>query len=432
MRAYSRPILIVLITSLALVSISNISLAWASDPNVVNILRQLGFTNIVETTDETFPTGIYDTTLYAEFADFHDRNNLTWYPEANTAAHHYIFLGPEGNQGFVNPPISKLFTASEEFGLSFESPEATYFTETRLNNDSLKHAMIYINLDDRDMYLIGFENLYGVGDKDYDDMVVSLELVAPVVNVAGVNWYILNRSSDKAMLYLDGGPGGDIWGWDYDGTSEELSFLIEMFGGGFDVLFNKDLFSYAHGRIVRDVATWLLSHGYAHVYLFGWSSGGLFVSWEVTEEHASYLYSAVVVSSAPVVVGYAPGDRVATCFIEGEDDDRFINCMLAYYDSTIVHKEWHIWDSDHIIFGHTCKETGHTGETVAAATMNWFNAAHPPNTPLTPSGQQNGYVYTSYSYSSGTIDPNGDYTRYKFDWDDGTTGETNYSPQAKT
>jgi hypothetical protein len=234
------------------------------------------------------------------------------------------------------------------------------------------------------------------------------------------------------MLYLDGGPGGDIWGWDYDGTSEELSFLIEMFGGGFDVLFNKDLFSYAHGRIVRDVATWLLSHGYAHVYLFGWSSGGLFVSWEVTEEHASYLYSAVVVSSAPVVVGYAPGDRVATCFIEGEDDDRFINCMLAYYDSTIVHKEWHIWDSDHIIFGHTCKETGHTGETVAAATMNWFNAAHPPNTPLTPSGQQNGYVYTSYSYSSGTIDPNGDYTRYKFDWDDGTTGETNYSPQAKT
>ena len=29
------------------------------------------------------------------------------------------------------------------------------------------------------MYLIGFENLYGAGDRDYQDMVFSIKLITP-------------------------------------------------------------------------------------------------------------------------------------------------------------------------------------------------------------------------------------------------------------
>jgi hypothetical protein len=45
----------------------------------------------------------------------------------------------------------------------------------------------------------------------------------------------------------------------------------------------------------------------------------------------------------------------------------------------------------------------------------------PPATPSTPSGPASGYVYTSYSYTTSTIDPEGDNIYYQFDWGDGTT-----------
>jgi hypothetical protein len=47
---------------------------------LVDVLHNLGFPNIEESTAETFgPSGTYNVTLYAEWADFHDRNNLTYY-----------------------------------------------------------------------------------------------------------------------------------------------------------------------------------------------------------------------------------------------------------------------------------------------------------------------------------------------------------------
>lgn len=45
----------------------------------------------------------------------------------------------------------------------------------------------------------------------------------------------------------------------------------------------------------------------------------------------------------------------------------------------------------------------------------------PPATPSTPSGPASGYVYTSYSYTTSTTDPEGDNIYYQFDWGDGTT-----------
>jgi len=45
---------------------------------------------------------------------------------------------------------------------------------------------------------------------------------------------------------------------------------------------------------------------------------------------------------------------------------------------------------------------------------------NPPNKPSRPSGPTSGKVSVLYSYSSSTIDPNGDQIYYWFDWGDGT------------
>ena len=44
----------------------------------------------------------------------------------------------------------------------------------------------------------------------------------------------------------------------------------------------------------------------------------------------------------------------------------------------------------------------------------------PPDKPSRPAGTNSGITRRSYSYSSSTIDPDGDQIFYKFDWDDGT------------
>lgn len=154
------------------------------EPTLGAILDTLGFANLEESTVETFAPGTYRITLYAELAGYHASNELSWYP-VGTTQYNLIFNGPEGNFGYVNPPITKYFTTNSQFGLSFLSPEARYFTETSKNPDGIKHAMIYRNLDNPKMYLIGFEDQLGGGDKDYTDMVISLERFGEWVNPSG-------------------------------------------------------------------------------------------------------------------------------------------------------------------------------------------------------------------------------------------------------
>lgn len=158
--------------------------ARASEPTLKTILNKLGFTNIQEVTDQdvTFPAGTYEVTLYAEFAAYHGGNNLSYY-EVGKNIYTLIFDGPDGNFGYIEPPITKTIVIGNEFGLSMCTPENhRYFTQNSLNPDGKNHSKVYKNMDDQSMYLIGFENLYGTGDKDYQDMVLSLRL-KPLQNV---------------------------------------------------------------------------------------------------------------------------------------------------------------------------------------------------------------------------------------------------------
>ena len=155
----------------------------ASEPSLPSILNNLGFTNIALTDTETFSPGMYNITLYAEFAGYHAQNELSYYA-VGTSNFQIIFAGPEGATGslggYVDPPISKIITVGSQFGLSMLSPEHRYFTEHELNPDyPEKHAQVYRNLDVSGMFLIGFENYFGGMYRDYNDMVFSLVPICP-------------------------------------------------------------------------------------------------------------------------------------------------------------------------------------------------------------------------------------------------------------
>jgi len=154
--------------------------AQAAEPSLVEILNTLGFTNIAESPVETFVSGTYNVTLYAEFAGYFDSNELGFY-QVGSAVYELIFSGPEGGSGYIATPISKNISSPGEFGLSMYSPEGyRYFTENSFNPDGDVHSKVYLNLDDSEMYLIGFENMYNSSaDKDFQDMVFSLEAVQP-------------------------------------------------------------------------------------------------------------------------------------------------------------------------------------------------------------------------------------------------------------
>jgi hypothetical protein len=151
----------------------------AAEPSLESILDNLGFTNRILTTDETFPAGTYKVTLFAEYAGFCDQNTLSWYIDMEEPSFNLIFSGPEGvpleTPGMVSPPLTKSFTADEQFGLSLVSPDGTWFTQTGRNIDENKHAIVYKDLNDPEILFIGFENMYGGGgEPDYNDMVIAL------------------------------------------------------------------------------------------------------------------------------------------------------------------------------------------------------------------------------------------------------------------
>ena len=161
------------------------SIANSAEPTFVSILNDFGFNNIAPTEIETFSSGTYNITLIAEFAGYRDQNELSYYA-IETNDFHTIFIGPEGGNGTLASPLSKIFDSDSQFGLSMLSPEShRYFTEHWKNPDyPEQHAKVYKNLDSKDMFLIGFENKFGGFDRDYNDMVFIIFPVYSLENVS--------------------------------------------------------------------------------------------------------------------------------------------------------------------------------------------------------------------------------------------------------
>ena len=218
----------------------------AAEPSLLDILNYLGFTNVSLSTAETFSEGTYNVTLYAEFAGYADNNELSYY-EVGTNNFTLIFAGPEGGSGYIDPPVTKSFATNYQFGLSMLSEEGhRYFTQTSRNSDGYQHAKVYENLDDPGMFLIGFENQWGTGDKDYNDMVFSLKpetqppvasyltVISPYGVTGGEGWYD-NATNAYATLntgIIDHGNGTrrvfTHWSGDASGTNYASSDPIYM------------------------------------------------------------------------------------------------------------------------------------------------------------------------------------------------------------
>jgi uncharacterized repeat protein (TIGR02543 family) len=206
-----------------------------AEPSLVTVLNTLGYTNIALSSVQTFPAGTYETKLLAEFAGYHATNNFSYYP-VGTSNFMLIFSGPEGNEGYVTPPITKALSCNTTLGFSMyvESESHRYFTETSLNPDGLQHAEIYANLDDPDMYFIGFENVYGwEGDRDFQDMVVSIELIQHyltvqtqpfgITTIPGKGWY--SNGTDVGLtapdtVLISTGVRYNFSYWDINGVSQ--------------------------------------------------------------------------------------------------------------------------------------------------------------------------------------------------------------------
>jgi len=236
---------LIILGSFSLFLSYNISPAYASEPSLVDIFDYLGFTNVAEANVETFPMGTYNITLYAEFAALYDDENELSYYEVGTNTFTVIFTGSEGNFGYVSPKITKTFSTEYQFGLSLfaYAHGYRYFSETFRNHDGEQYAKVYRNLEDLNMFLIGFdERSYcnGTGDKDYNDMVLSLQLqhylavVSPYDTPSGEGWYYngTNAFAHLADNIVDHGNGTrrvfTHWGGDASGKNYSSSNPIYM------------------------------------------------------------------------------------------------------------------------------------------------------------------------------------------------------------
>ena len=208
-----------------------------AEESLETILATLGFTNVAESSVETFPAGFYEAILYAEIAGYSDTNELSYYP-VNTSDFHIIFSGPEGGSGYITPPLNKTFSSDAAFGLSMYVPIEghRYYTEFLRNPDGQNHSKIYVNLDEPDMYLIGFENLYGLGDRDYNDMVFSIQSIDHYLTVetdpAGIatipgegdyNHYANVTLNAPETIAVDAGTRYEFSHWTVDGISQGIA-----------------------------------------------------------------------------------------------------------------------------------------------------------------------------------------------------------------
>lgn len=89
--------------------------------------------------------------------------------------------------------------AANVFGFFFRNrPGNTFFSDTSLNGDGFDHMVAYAGQGDMvklnpfapgvwgsNEYVLAFEDTYGGGDKDYQDMVLMIESVHPIVPEPG-------------------------------------------------------------------------------------------------------------------------------------------------------------------------------------------------------------------------------------------------------
>jgi hypothetical protein len=215
----------------------------ADDPSFSQILTTLGFTNVANTTIETFPPGTYNITLYAEFTQYLNSNVLNIY-QVGTYKLTPILLASEGVNGYLSKPLTKTFTVNYQFGLALsrttENPPLTYFTETAKNPSGIKYALVDRNLNVPSMFLIGFCESTYFEVLNFNAMVFSLQMenylqvISPYDTPSGGGWYGNGTNAFASLTTgtVDQGNGTrrvfTQWSGDSSGTDFSKSNPILM------------------------------------------------------------------------------------------------------------------------------------------------------------------------------------------------------------
>ncbi len=108
------------------------------------------------------------------------------------------------------------------------------------------------------------------------------------------------------------------------------------------------------------------------------------------------------------------------------DGDDVVDEWSEYYPSNVTVNMSHSWDAAGTFYVKVKAEDMHGAQSGFSnknrvIVINMDN--DPPDKPQAPQGPSMGLVGISYSYSSSTNDPNGDWVYYQFDWDDGTRSD---------
>ena len=214
-------------------------------PSLTETLNTLGFTNVTNSTIQTFPPGRYNLTLYAEFSAYflYNVSELSIY-EVGTRNFKTILEGSQGSFGYVSPPVNTTFQADYQFGLSFSRNESYFypfrdFTESALNPGGIQDALVFNNLNVPGMYLIFFhdpeDSILG-----YNDMVFSirlenyLQVVSPYDTPGGGGWYYNGTTTfasltDGNFSFNNGTRRFFVqWSGDASGTNYQQSNPILM------------------------------------------------------------------------------------------------------------------------------------------------------------------------------------------------------------
>jgi hypothetical protein len=172
---------VALLFAMSLLILLAMPAALAAEPSVEEIAGANGLVIGPETGLETLPVTpgrTHNVVLIAEYAGMKDGTSGGWYVAGDTSSRHQLFSGPD------SPVINATFMVPEgvtEIGFYIQPewyPGTYWYSETDYNTDGVDHIKIYYEESTKG-YLIGFEDLCGGGDWDYNDHVILFGPAAP-------------------------------------------------------------------------------------------------------------------------------------------------------------------------------------------------------------------------------------------------------------
>ncbi len=401
----------------------------SSEPSITSVLENSGFLNIELIDIESFPAGIYNISLFAEFAGYYNNNVLSYYV-VGTTDYQKIFTGPEGattpnNGGYVVPPLSKMFEFDNEFGLSLITPEHQYFSEHFLNPDfPLEHAQVYRNLDNPNMLLVGFENYYGeIIVRDYNDMVFSLTLINPL-EIENVSQTPEIPNYDQRVMVISQVEKGS-----YELASVILSYQVDS-GSWTNVTMSLDNTDYVAKIPVQQYGT-LVNYKVYAADTFGNTDVSSIYSYTVGDVVAPVISDVIQIPSAP-----NPGISVAVSakVTEPSGASGVKNATLWFYSNNLwssinMTSQAGLWKA--IIPGQASgsiiqlyvkafDNAGNSAQTSTLSyTVNTFNKRPTADFSAPAMAYSNEFVDFD---ASASYDVDGTIVSYSWDFGDGATG----------